>query len=80
MPGQANPFGAGGAPPAFGQAPASTPSSFGYQQQFPVQNGGFGMASTAAGFAYSSAPATYGVAPQGFQAQPASLAAGKIII
>ncbi|XP_076454141.1 uncharacterized protein LOC143289142 isoform X1 [Babylonia areolata] len=86
MPGQANPFGTApqpagfGAPatatPGFSQPPASSTGGFGFQQ-FPVQNGGFGMATTAGGFAPfggpppCTAPPSYGMAQQqGFQAQP----------
>lgn len=86
MPGQVNPFGASSQPAGFGvpstagagfgQAPASSAAGFGYQQ-FPVQNGGFGMVTTAGGYAPfggappNTAPPSYGVAQQqGFQAQP----------
>ena len=86
MPGQVNPFGASSQPAGFGvpstagagfgQVPASSAAGFGYQQ-FPVQNGGFGMVTTAGGYAPfggappNTAPPSYGVAQQqGFQAQP----------
>lgn len=84
MPAQPNPFGTGvssafGQPPAssisaFGQPPsASAATAYGYQQ-FPVQNGGFGMVTSAGGFPGSAAAPTYGGTPQGYQAQPGMVA------
>ncbi|XP_025078902.1 arf-GAP domain and FG repeat-containing protein 1-like isoform X2 [Pomacea canaliculata] len=67
LPGSANPF-ATPVPASYGQpATVSTAAGFGYQP-YTLQNGGFGMPSTATGFAYSTAAPTF-AAPQGYQTQ-----------